>query len=190
MTLRLHRVLGTLMGLAALTSAPLVAQSTTQDNTGYGGTAAEFLLLGAGARGAALGGAFAALTNDVTALYYNPAGLAQMSRPAAMVSTYSYVASTRYTSAPCSLNTPAMPVWEAMPARCAFIRSNSSRLSPSRSVTSRFTSGDCPSGSGIKSSRWKVPPEEAARSPTIAETMLPAAPVKLSRARLITPSLI
>jgi hypothetical protein len=95
MTYRLHRVLGTLMGLAALTSAPLVAQQA-QDTTGYGGTSGEFLLLGAGARGAALGGAFAALTQDVTALYYNPAGLSQMSRPSAMVSTYSYVAKTRY----------------------------------------------------------------------------------------------
>jgi hypothetical protein len=95
MTNQLHRVLGTLMGLAALTSAPLVAQQA-QDNTGYGGTSGEFLLLGAGARGAALGGAFAALTQDVTALYYNPAGLSQMSRPSAMVSTYSYVANTRY----------------------------------------------------------------------------------------------
>ena len=96
MTSRLHRVLGTLMGLAALTSAPLVAQQGQQDNTGYGGTSGEFLLLGAGARGAALGGAFAALTQDVTSLYYNPAGLAQMARPSAMVSTYSYVANTRY----------------------------------------------------------------------------------------------
>jgi hypothetical protein len=77
MTARLTRVLGTLMGLAALGLAPLGAQ-TTQDNTGYGGTSGEFLLLGAGARGAALGGAYAALTTDVTALYYNAAGLAQM----------------------------------------------------------------------------------------------------------------
>jgi len=94
MTFRLTRVLGTLMGLTALTATPLVAQE--QDNTGYGGTSGEFLLLGAGARGVALGGAFAALTNDVTALYYNPAGLAQMSRPSFMVSSYSYVADTRY----------------------------------------------------------------------------------------------
>jgi len=94
MTHCLNRVLGTLVGLAAL-GAPLMAQQT-QDNTGYGGTSGEFLLLGAGARGAALGGAFAALTNDVTSLYYNPAGLAQMGRPSAMVSTYSYVANTRY----------------------------------------------------------------------------------------------
>ena len=96
MTHQWHRVLGTLMGLAALTSAPLAAQQGQQDNTGYGGTSGEFLLLGAGARGAALGGAFAALTQDVTALYYNPAGLSQMPRPQAMVSTYSYVANTRY----------------------------------------------------------------------------------------------
>ena len=95
MTHRMTRVLGTLMGLAALTVAPLGAQ-TAQDNTGYGSTSGEFLLLGAGARGAALGGAYSALTTDVSALYYNPAGLAQMSRPGILVSTYSYVSSTRY----------------------------------------------------------------------------------------------
>jgi hypothetical protein len=43
-----------------------------------------------------LGGAYAALTTDVSALYYNPAGLAQMARPGVMVSTYSYVDGTRY----------------------------------------------------------------------------------------------
>jgi Uncharacterised protein family (UPF0164) len=96
MTIRLTRVLGTLMGLAALSTAPATAQVQNQDNTAYGGTSGEFLLLGAGARGAALGGAYAALTNDVTALYYNPAGLAQMTRPSLMISTYSYVAQTRY----------------------------------------------------------------------------------------------
>ena len=97
MTRRLTRVLGTLMGLAALWGAPLAAQVQNQDNTGYGSTSGEFLLLGAGARGTALGGAFAALTTDVTALYYNPGGLAQIPRPALMISTYSYVAATRYT---------------------------------------------------------------------------------------------
>jgi hypothetical protein len=84
-------LLGALAGSAA--AAQVVDQS---DNTAYGTTAAEFLLLGAGARGTALGGAFAALATDVTAMYYNPAGLAQLPRPGAMVSTYSYLADTRY----------------------------------------------------------------------------------------------
>ncbi len=85
--------------VAALLSgvpAGLAAQSTTQDNTGYGTTSAEFLLLGAGARGAALGGAFASIASDVSALYYNPAGTALMARPGAMLSSYRYVAGTKY----------------------------------------------------------------------------------------------
>jgi len=74
---------------------PAAAQ-TVQDNTGFGTTSAEFLLFGAGARGTALGGSVAALSTDVTALYYNPGNVALLSQPGAMVSTYSYIASTRY----------------------------------------------------------------------------------------------
>ena len=78
--------------------AALAAQTgVNQDNTAYGTTAAEFLLLGAGARGTALGGAYAAIASDVSALYYNPAGTALIGRPGAMVGTYDYVAQTKYT---------------------------------------------------------------------------------------------
>jgi hypothetical protein len=75
----------------------LAAQAgTKQDNTAYGTTSAEFLLLGAGARGTALGGAYTAITNDASALYYNPAGIALMTRPGLLVGTYDYIAGTRY----------------------------------------------------------------------------------------------
>jgi hypothetical protein len=76
-----------------------VAQTTDvnqDDNTGYGTTAAEFLLFGAGARGTALGTAFAAIATDVSALYYNPAGIALAPRAGALFGTYDYVADTRY----------------------------------------------------------------------------------------------
>jgi hypothetical protein len=91
----MQRHLITLAVLAVGAAGPAAAQ-LTQDNTAYGGSSAEFLLLGAGARGTALGGAFAALTTDVTALYYNPAGVAQLPRAGATVSTYEYLAGTRY----------------------------------------------------------------------------------------------
>jgi len=84
------------MVLAAALAMPVSAQTGTQDNTAYGGASGEFLLLGAGARGTALGGAYGALATDVTAMYYNAAGLAQLPRPAVMVSTSSYLADTRY----------------------------------------------------------------------------------------------
>ena len=65
-----------------------------QDNTAYGTTAAEFLLMAPTGRGAALGASYAALATDVSAMYYNPAGLAQLSRSGIMASTMSYVADT------------------------------------------------------------------------------------------------
>jgi hypothetical protein len=78
--------------------AALAAQASeiNADNTPYGTTSGEFLLLGASARGAALGNAFQAIVNDVSSLYYNPAGAAMMDGPGAMISTYSYVANTNY----------------------------------------------------------------------------------------------
>jgi hypothetical protein len=87
------------LGVLGFAPATGVAQTLGQvgnDNTGFGTTSAEFLLLGAGARGTALGGAFAAIVTDVSSLYYNPAGAALMERPGLMVGTYDYLADTRY----------------------------------------------------------------------------------------------
>jgi hypothetical protein len=90
------------VGLLNAVPAGLAAQNNTgqpvgqEDNTSYGTTSAEFLLLGAGARGTALGSSFAAIATDVSALYYNPAGVALLDRPGLMLGTYDYVADTRY----------------------------------------------------------------------------------------------
>ncbi len=43
--------------------------------------AGEFLAIGIGSRPTGMGGAFAAIANDVTAVYYNPAGLTQLDFP-------------------------------------------------------------------------------------------------------------
>ncbi len=48
----------------------------------YGG---EFLTLGAGGRALGMGGAYAALANDVSAGYWNPAGLASLAYPQIML---------------------------------------------------------------------------------------------------------
>lgn len=51
----------------------------TQSITKVGTTAAQFLKIGAGVRAVGMGGAFVAVANDVTALYWNPAGIATIS---------------------------------------------------------------------------------------------------------------
>jgi hypothetical protein len=66
------------------------------NNTAYGTTAAEFLLIPATARGAALGGSFAALSNDLGSMHYNPAGLALIDRPGILATSMNYLAETSY----------------------------------------------------------------------------------------------
>ncbi len=93
-SLRFRWALAGLLAAAGPTAA--FAQNTSGDNTSYGTTAAEFLLLGASARGAALGTPFAAIANDVSALYYNPAGIALQRTAQFQASAYDYVAETDY----------------------------------------------------------------------------------------------
>lgn len=64
-----------LVVVATLVSASAVAE------TGVAKYAGEFISLGVGGRALGMGGAFVALANDVTAGYWNPAGLAQINYP-------------------------------------------------------------------------------------------------------------
>lgn len=75
--------------------AVAVAQQDVADNVAYGSTTAEFLLLGANARGTALGGSYVAMATDVGGLNANPAAAALITRPGAQFSQYDYVADTK-----------------------------------------------------------------------------------------------
>jgi len=55
----------------------IIAGSATYAS-GPGTTTTNFLKIGVGARAIAMGGAFTAIADDATALYWNPAGLAQL----------------------------------------------------------------------------------------------------------------
>ncbi len=55
--------------------------ATTQCGTGIGKYASEFMAIGVGGRALGLGGAYTAITNDVTAGYWNPAGLSRINYP-------------------------------------------------------------------------------------------------------------
>src|SRR5690606_13600831 len=91
---------GVLAALILVPATDVVAQQipdpTNKRNTSVGTTAAEFLLLGSGARGMALSPAFAALTRDVEALYHNPASLPLLAGPEAALTVMPYFADTHY----------------------------------------------------------------------------------------------
>ncbi len=71
--LRILIMVGILLG-------SLVCSSFSGETNKNGTAAAQFLKIGVGARAMGLAGAFAAATNDATALYWNPAGIITIRR--------------------------------------------------------------------------------------------------------------
>jgi Type IX secretion system protein PorV len=86
----------------------LSAGGSTRTITKVGTTAAQFLKIGVGARAIALGGSFVAEASDLSALYWNPAGLAQLTGSAFTVSHTKYLADIDYNYAAFGFNMGSM----------------------------------------------------------------------------------
>lgn len=77
---RYRLVLGLVLGLLAALPARAQFDNVTREVTRRGTAAAEFLNIPVGARATAMGGAITALSDDATAVYWNPAGLGRMTQ--------------------------------------------------------------------------------------------------------------
>jgi tetratricopeptide (TPR) repeat protein len=80
-------------GLTALAVSALAQSSST-----IGSTAFPILSVGLGARAVGMGESFTAVADDLSALQYNPAGLAQLTAPQMLLSHNSYLESGFYDS--------------------------------------------------------------------------------------------
>jgi hypothetical protein len=87
--MKLQRVYRTIVVLAAcvIISIPAYAQKPTR----VGSTTADFLEIGYGAAGIAMGDAYVSVVHDASAIYWNPAGLAQMERTEVMFVTQPWI---------------------------------------------------------------------------------------------------
>jgi hypothetical protein len=72
----INRRLIVVLILAAAILQPLIGQQVAKTGT----TAAKFLNIGVGPRANAMGGAFSSVSDDASALYWNPAGIANVSQ--------------------------------------------------------------------------------------------------------------
>ncbi len=84
-------VLALIFGLVAGAGAQFVS-----DVSKVGITAAAFLEIGVGARAIGMGGAFVGIANDASALYWNPAGIARLPRPEAILIHTEWIADMRF----------------------------------------------------------------------------------------------
>ena len=72
------RVLSRIAFICILTITVIVNPVYNQDITKVGTSSAAFLGIDIGARAGAMGGAFVAVSNDLTAIYWNPAGISRL----------------------------------------------------------------------------------------------------------------
>lgn len=82
----------------------ITASLITFGQTKVGSTAAPFLNIGIGPRAVGMGGAFVATANDVTSLYWNPAGASRIETSEAMFTNLKWFADINYSWAAAMLN--------------------------------------------------------------------------------------
>ncbi len=88
----MKRIITIILTLCLISIAPTWAQDISRVGT----SAAQFLKLGVGARAAALGEAAVTAAGDVTGLYWNPAGLASVTRTSLAISRNELYADLSY----------------------------------------------------------------------------------------------
>ena len=88
-----HQSLLTILVLASLMFLSAMPSYAT---TNVGTAGAQFLKIGPGARVDSLGGAFGAIANDVTTIYWNPAGLSQLKKTSFSDTHTVWLADVRY----------------------------------------------------------------------------------------------
>lgn len=85
-----------LLAAALILAQALPARAVDFGRAAVGTAGSEFLLMDTSARGMAMGGAYTAVVNDAAALYWNPAGLAQVPRMSATMMHATYLADISY----------------------------------------------------------------------------------------------
>lgn len=86
-----------LAAASSFVDAPIItAQSFVSNVSKKGTSAAPFLSIGQGARAMGMGSAFVAVSDDPTAVYWNPAGLAKLSGGGVVIERTNWVADINY----------------------------------------------------------------------------------------------
>ncbi len=84
------------LGLAVLIALLVAAGGAHAEFAKVGTTGADFLKLPIGARGVGMGGAFSAISNDQSAMFWNPAGITQLGGSSVMFEHVEYFAEISY----------------------------------------------------------------------------------------------
>jgi long-subunit fatty acid transport protein len=80
----------------ALMTSFIATQAFSQEVTKVGTTAASFLNIDVGARALGMGGSFVSVADDISSMYWNPAGVARLSGPQALFTHSRWIADVNF----------------------------------------------------------------------------------------------
>jgi hypothetical protein len=92
-----------------IATIPAIAAAATKPFEKVGTYAAQFLKIGPSARAVGMGGAFTAVANDATSIYWNPAGIVEQTRTQVTLNNVVYPADIDVYFAAAIFNTPYLP---------------------------------------------------------------------------------
>ena len=132
-----------LVGIMVLILVPALASAATKPFEKVGTYAAQFLKIGVSARATGMGGAFTAVANDATSIYWNPAGMVEMTRTQVTMNTVVWPADIDVYFAGATFNTPYFPGTFGISARALAMDPQEERTIYQPTGTKRsFDAGD------------------------------------------------
>lgn len=98
-----------LVAVLALIMAPALVSAATKPFEKVGTYAAQFLKIGPSARAVGMGGAYTAVANDASSIYWNPAGIVEQARTQVTLNSVIYPADIDIYFAGAVFSTPYLP---------------------------------------------------------------------------------
>jgi len=130
-------------GMILMLLVPALASAATKPFEKVGTYAAQFLKIGPSARAIGMGGAYTAVSNDASSIYWNPAGMVEMTRTQVTVNDVVWPADIQLYYAAAIFSTPYLPGTFGLSARALTMDPQVERTIYMPEGTSRtFDAGD------------------------------------------------
>jgi hypothetical protein len=104
-------------GMILMLLVPALVSATTKPFEKVGTFAAQFLKIGPSARAIGMGGAYTAVSNDASSIYWNPAGMVEMTRTQVTLNNVVWPADIQLYYAGAIFSTPYLPGTFGLSAR-------------------------------------------------------------------------
>ena len=142
MRIIMNKTMRLILAICLITAVGFCQLENKQTITKRGTTSAQFLKIGVDARGSSMGGAFTAMTGDISQSFWNPAGLAHLEGIQTMFVNSPWLAGTNFNFMALAFNVPSIGVFGASVTSLAVPEDIVRTIEHPEGTGERFDAGD------------------------------------------------